>query len=140
MPIEIVLLPQPDVRPTKESGKFYRVYTDYKFSFFYNNKLHTLLIPENYRFDGASTPRFSWGLVGILPDGVHRPAALIHDWLLENKGYVSYGNKPFYYTKSFANRIFYEALKHVGLTSWKAKLAYWAVCLYTNLPLKKFRF
>lgn len=42
-------------------------------------------IPERYPTDGASVPRPLWSFTGYLPDGKHRAAALVHDFLCDKQ-------------------------------------------------------
>lgn len=43
----------------------------------------TITIPKDFIWDGSSTPRFLWWLLGT--DGDFEIASLIHDYLYENK-------------------------------------------------------
>ena len=108
---------QPDIRPIKESGDLYILNQDFE----YTGNGVEITVPKGFFYDGASTPKFLWW---VLPrDGVHRAAALIHDWIYarNRRG----GAKNF--TRKDADKLFYQMLKDYGLTSWKAFAAYKAV-------------
>ena len=53
-----------------------------------NNKI---VIKEGFRWDGASVPKLLWGL-GFEPDGDHRAAALVYDFIYINKGMLPAGS------------------------------------------------
>ncbi len=79
-------------------------------------------MPEGFKYDGASTPRILWW---VLPrDGVHRAAALIHDYLYVFEGDMPDGQT---FTRKQADALFYKMLKDYGVASWRAAVAYRAV-------------
>lgn len=103
--------PQPDLRPMCESGELYILMEDFTYA--------GLTVPKGFRCDGASVPRYLWHL---LPrDGMHRCAALIHDYL-----YVNHSG----YTRKEADFLFKSIMDDYGIVSWRAKLAYMAVRLF----------
>lgn len=53
--------------------------------FFYYNG-HLITIESDFKFDGATIPRFLWGILGICPFGWVLPAALKHDYIYVNEG------------------------------------------------------
>lgn len=125
MKIKIINMKQPDVRPVKESGELYKLWADYTFSFEYKNTTYKFKINQGFTYDGASVPKFAWTLIGLLPDGIHRPAALIHDFMYTRRGMMMTDEGiPFKYDREFADLFFYEALNFVGLKSWHSRLAY----------------
>ena len=50
-------------------------------------------IPKGYCYDGASVPRFFWRVIGANTDNKFLIAALIHDVLCENHGYIDNDRK-----------------------------------------------
>lgn len=72
-------------------------------------------VPKGFITDGASIPRIFWSLIGSPFTGLYRRAALIHDY--------------FYYTKLtprwYADKIFLECMKDLGVSYWK-RWAMWA--------------
>ncbi|MGB0818883.1 MAG: DUF1353 domain-containing protein, partial [Candidatus Puniceispirillaceae bacterium] len=99
----------------------------YRFGFELHGQGFWPEIKTGFQYDGASVPRVVWTLIGFLPDGIHRPAALIHDWFYLGRGQVNIEGKKFVYDRKFADELFYQALKHVGVKSWHAWLAHVAV-------------
>lgn len=126
--MDVYFFEQPLIVPIKESGDLYELCEDYIFIIYRNEVAHKIVIRKGFKYDGASVPKFFAGIVGFMPDGIHRPAALLHDYLYEHKGKL----QPiggFNYTRKEADKLFYKILKKVGVKSWHAKLAYWAVRL-----------
>ena len=117
------MLEQPDVRPVKENGKRYKLYQNYTYE--------NIVVPHGFQYDGASVPRIFMFLIGFERDGIHRCAALVHDWLYRNGGKIENvaDNSVTTYTRRYADHTFYVMLKKVGVKSWHAKAAYWAVRL-----------
>lgn len=75
-------------------------------------------VPRGFVSDGASVPRFLWAL--IPPDGLHRAAALAHDWL-----YATHGAQRF--TRAEADAFFRLLLVAAGVSRAKAALMWLAV-------------
>lgn len=124
---------QPDITPIKgQNGRpRYRLNEDYAFSF----KGQIFIIKKGFEYDGASVPRFLWSLTGIRPDGLHRAAALIHDFLYDKarKGQgaaLSLRGQLIYFSRKEADRQFYEDLVKTGVKNSRAKLMYRAVRLF----------
>lgn len=120
---------QPDIRPVKESGKIYVLQADYDCKGF--------TVPAGYQHDGASVPRFAWTLTGLLPDGIHRPAALIHDYLYWMGGLASRYGYPFSYSRKTADNIFREILNDLKLKKWHVAVLYWGVRIGGGSSWKK---
>lgn len=125
---------QPVLIPVKESGEFleYRgtekeLGVDYSFTVpsAGNREFN---VPVNYRLDGASSPRWSWSLVGFLPTGIHNPASLIHDYLYGKKGEIR-DSKGYFYkvSRKEADLIFKAYLVACGVKSIRVDLSYAAV-------------
>lgn len=108
-------------------GKFtgrYKIegYTSYTFKTlaelsYTTNKgvIHT--VPVGFTTDGASIPRIFWSFIGSPFTGLYRRAALIHDYL-----YYSQTT-----TRLYADRIFLQGMKGLGVSWWKRKVMYFAV-------------
>jgi len=88
--------PQPNARPVrnadlffpfwpKSKGPLYENLTPWVFDVNMNNgTFRTFEIPAGYIFNGASVPPCLWGFpFGYTPDGVHRAAAMEHDFLCD---------------------------------------------------------
>jgi hypothetical protein len=87
-----------------------------------------ICVPMGFVFDGASIPRFLWTLSGLTPDGLHRAAALIHDYLYHHKGKIP--NSKVEYTRREADSIFRELLTRSCINSLNVRRMYWAVRLF----------
>ena len=131
--MKIQRLSQPDVRPIKESGDLYELYEDYAFKFINKRQLLTATIKKGFKYDGASVPRIVWTLAGFLPDGIHRPAALIHDYMYEKEGKIPVDGGELEYTRKEADKLFFDALRFLGIKSWHARIAYISVRLFGRL-------
>lgn len=82
-------------------------------------------IPVGLVVDGASVPRWAWSFMPS--DGLHRAAALFHDWLYINRGHLPDG---FTYTKEYADNAFYNLMVEAGVSPRRAGVAYRAVRLF----------
>lgn len=123
---------QPDLRPVAERGAFmYRLYAPFSVEFrnSLSEKWKKFTVPEGFLCDGASSPRFLWTLTGFTRDGMHRAAALVHDWLYHNKGWT-HGYEHLdgdQLSRKECDRMFFLILRHYGVSDWKARGAYAAV-------------
>jgi len=115
------MITQPDIRPIRERGKRYELNKSYVYE--------DITVPKGFQYDGASVPRIFMFLIGFERDGIHRPAALVHDFLYQNKGYSGNNNQVVVYSRKQCDRIFFEIMKKVGVMHWHAILAYYAVRL-----------
>ena len=76
---------------------------------------NTITVPKGFYTDFASIPRLCQMLIS--PVGRHVKAAVIHDYLYQNK-------KP---TRKEADKIFLEAMKVLGVAWWRRWIMYRAV-------------
>ena len=96
-------------------------------------------IPPGFRTDFASVPRFFWRV--IPPVGLYGKAAVVHDYLCENK-YAwqvdGQGNWAYYaVTRKEADKIFREAMNVLGVGKAKRNVMFWGVRLYSIISFKK---
>lgn len=89
-------------------------------------------VPAGFEYDGGSAPRWSWSLFGMLPDGLHREATLVHDYLYRY-------NTNHIYTRLLVDCIFRAMLRDYGVATLKAKIAYVAVRLCGRRRWKKYK-
>jgi hypothetical protein len=114
-----VSLPQPLHTPTADGN--YRLVEDFT--------LGGLPIRAGFVWDLASIP---WWLVTILwplglrRDGVHRAAALVHDYLYRARGLMPQGGRL---TRKEVDRLFAGTLVVYGLARWRVCAMYLAVRL-----------
>jgi len=97
-----------------------------------------IVVQSGFRWDGASVPKFFWGL-GFETDGKHRAAALIHDFIYVNKGKMPSGSMFSTYSGlteqmqhgSFsrydADRLFLKMMAQAGVGPIRRKLMWFAV-------------
>ena len=74
-------------------------------------------IPAGYITDFASVPRSLWNV--LPPTGLHNTAAILHDWLYDNR--IGERKK--------ADEIFYKVMIESGVNKIAAKVMYWGVRL-----------
>lgn len=120
------MIEQPDVRPIKERGKIYRLWESYTYE--------NISIPEGFLYDGASVPLLIGALIGFSPDGIHRAAALVHDWIYANKGWVPLTDgKMRKFSRKDTDKIFLKILKECGVMHWHVALIYPVVRIFGGL-------
>jgi len=74
-------------------------------------------IPKGFTWDGASIPKFAWGVLGSPFGGRYYTAALLHDYFYRTACV----------TKQFADKVFYYKMRQDGVGWWKANTMYYAV-------------
>ena len=79
---------------------------------------YTVAVPAGFRHDGATGAKLLFQR-----DGIHRAAALIHDYLYEKKGSLS-GRTL---TRKQVDGLFRRMLKIYGVKAWHVTAAYLAV-------------
>lgn len=78
-------------------------------------------VPKGFVYDGASIPW--WAYWFILPDGLDREGALIHDWCYVNQGILKYT----VVTKDESDLLLRDACIKDGVTEGKSNTVYKAV-------------
>lgn len=100
-------------------------------------------IPAGYLTDGATVPKIFWSI--IPPWGPYADPVVLHDLLCEYLSIVEDG-RIVKITRAQCDQIFNEAMKCVGVPSFKRKLIYAGVSAYrafsgtnrpTTTPLKR---
>lgn len=132
------MIEQPLIIPVKESGQVYELFRDYRIDLTPFGLETVITIKKGFTYDGASVHRWLWSLSGLTPDGYHRPAALVHDYLYERRGRIL-GTVPSGqfkgtikrtdYTRKGADKVFRSMLKHLSIADHRIYLAYKAVRL-----------
>ncbi len=107
------MIQQPDIRPIKENGDLYELQEDYTYK--------DITVPKGFCYDGASVPRLALTPFGFQRDGIHRPAALVHDWLYVRRGWNGDQQR---YSREDADRLFKEMLIGCGVKGWHVAIAY----------------
>jgi hypothetical protein len=82
-----------------------------------------MTVPQGFICDGASVPRILWGIKP--PDGLHRAAAVAHDWLYANKGRFNFGT----FSRKECDEVFRTLLIEAGVSRFQSWLMYRGVRL-----------
>lgn len=96
---------------------------EYLSSMFDDGIAYLIRINKKYAYDGASVPRFFWRLIGSKGEVEFLAAALIHDWLCENKDFIIQDGVK------ISSLIFRDILVLSGVSKFKANImmsAVWA--------------
>ncbi|WP_232289498.1 DUF1353 domain-containing protein [Verrucomicrobium spinosum] len=105
-----------------------------------------LVVPRGFCLDGASVPRLLWTLTGITPDGLHRAAAVAHDYLYRHAGKLPAGvhrvlspgvgwetagwkDAAHVWTREEADRLFARLLRECGVGKRRRRIMYLGVRL-----------
>lgn len=123
-------------------GSKYRLAQPYSYEWADSNGvLNRIIVNTGFINDGASIPRIFWTVFGLTPDGTIRAAALIHDFILVNRGRLKQAHQKFIMgqwvqtneliTKKMADQLFYVLAVEGGVKKWKAKIAYLTLRAYT---------
>lgn len=120
--------------------RIYELVGPYVLLFDMDGETWQLTIPDRYRCDGASIPRLLWTFSDLTPDGLIRPAALVHDFLYEFRGKLPLASLKRYNkeTKTFnfhhrtfsrkdADNIFKAIMRKAGVSETSRDMAYRAV-------------
>jgi len=131
-----VTLQQPLNRPVGE--RVYELVADWRYEWRHGGIRRRITVPKGFVCDGASVPRLVWTLTGILPDGLIRAAALVHDWLYHHRGQLPEGLYQEFHrgrwrdvgceaTRGEADRLFARIMREAGVSKVRRRLAYAAV-------------
>ena len=85
----------------------------------------TLIIPEGFETDLASIPQILQNIIPLI--GNHLQAAIVHDMCYRSKVGVS---------KKDADDMFYDAMRSLGVSWWKAQTMYQAVRMFGGRTFK----
>lgn len=118
----------------------YRLDHSYTYNWFAEGCWWRISIPAGFEYDGASNPWWLWTITRILPDGLGRAAALVHDWLYVHKGRLMDGKFQRYtqelwrgvYTpweRHQADKLFANMLDEAGETKIRRRMMYLGVRL-----------
>jgi hypothetical protein len=143
--------PKLDLLDEEKNGKPLYVLTE-TFTYYWekDGKKYRIRIPKGFRTDIASTPQIVWSL-GFLPDGKHRIAALLHDWIflwhrkdlghsvlpdgsfqVEKGGVWQNASKLWSFTEG--NKLFARVMREKKTGKLKRRLMFLAVQLFGRGP------
>jgi len=134
-------LTQPSLIPIADSGAVrYELERPYSYRWEAEGREWLIQIPAGFLTDGASVPWIGTMLTGICRDGLHRAAALVHDWLyrwggnLPSKSFFRYFpenhewlpvNVP--WERHQADQLFANMLDASGVSKTRRRVMYLAV-------------
>lgn len=139
------VMKQPNITPVRVSGiEAYQLVENYRYAWTLASDgiLREITVPRSLVYDGASAPRIVWTLSGILPDGLIRAAALVHDFLYIHAGKLPRGCYgclkdgvwvDLYgavWSRKDADRMFARLMREAGVSKTQRRLAYTAVRLF----------
>jgi len=91
------------------------------------------IVPAGFLTDGASVPRWFWGLVA--PWGNYGQAAALHDYLIEY-GVVFHNNQRVNISRKEADHVFNEAMRVAGVSKWQRRIMFLSVRAYSKIGLR----
>jgi hypothetical protein len=116
-----------DIQTTAEKGRVYTLAEPGGLRIEWKDKA-PFIVPQGFKSDGASVPRFFWRLVFPKGDEKAIRAGFAHDWI--------YRNHPEGWTKAEADLMFYDLLLEDGVEKWRAWIAYQGVKWFGHLAWK----
>ncbi len=130
---------QPLIVPIAED--LYRLVETYSYEWDNAGIRNRLTIPAGFEFDGASAPRIIWTLTGIIPDGLIRAAALVHDFIYRHGGRLPAGVHQVLvngewvdargrWTRGQADKMFARLMREAGYSKTRRRAAYLGVRLF----------
>lgn len=142
---------QPVITPVSDKGtERYILDQEYSYNWYSEGCRWRINVVQGFLYDGASVPRFIWTLLGILPDGVHRAAALIHDWLYRYQGLPPFGSFQrwndtdkfwesidYPWKREQADKLFANILGEFNVSPFRRKSMYKAVRFFGFNPWRK---
>lgn len=112
--------------------KEWEVAADYRYVYRHPDTTYTtrITVPAGFCCDLSSIPRALWWLIG--PHELSIVAPLLHDWLYRHGGSPPVGcTWPIRsFTRSEADRLFFDAMREEGVTAWRRHVAYRAVRMF----------
>ena len=130
---QVTSLKQPNIIPVKESGELYELAETFKIDIRRFGGKKNLTIPKGFRYDGASVPRWLWSITGLSRDGIHRVAALVHDFLYENRGFQENEKHEYWLSRKEVDDVFREMLIELGVADHRVFIAYWGARAFGRL-------
>ncbi|MBX3747302.1 MAG: DUF1353 domain-containing protein [Verrucomicrobiae bacterium] len=123
--------------PVPGRGARYSLVQPYSYQWSLGDRDLRIIVPRGTISDGASVPRVLWTITGITPDGLHRPAALVHDWFYRHRGEVMVGRRwagcshweslVTHWTRDESDRLFARLLRESGVSKPRRRLMYLGV-------------
>ncbi len=111
------------VQEERDKENVWIVYEDFSYDIGGVGGDDTITVPKGYETDFASIPRGLWWL--LPPSGKYRGAAVIHDYLYQNRGKY-HPTKPAL-TRPQSDNVFLEAMKELGVSLFTRRTMWAAV-------------
>lgn len=131
-----IYIEQPDSRPVRlrDKKEGYILKADDQLTWRAEGHEWEIRIPSGFVYDGASNPPWLWSWTGIAPDGLHRKAALYHDFIYRFAGQLPRGSffkdgKPLahVWTRKQADKLFATVLRWCDVDAGKRRMMYLGV-------------
>ena len=117
--------PEPD-------GRHWRLLRTFGYDVGHKDSAERITVPAGFKTDFASSPPQIWWL--IPPWGKYGKAAVVHDCLYQNQGYLSHDTLLRHLrTRKWCDSVFLEAMEVLGVTPWRRRLMYWGVRIFGGL-------
>lgn len=114
-----------DLRPAHDSNQSFVLRTDFQYHVGSYPSDHFISVPAGFHTDGISIP---WCFAWIVQRwGKGLAAGILHDYLYRSKSH----------TRHEADRIFREALKVCGVSSWRRTVCYVALRTFGGFAWNK---
>lgn len=104
-----------DIQTTAEKGRVFTLMEPDGLRIVWRDK-EPFTVPQGFKSDGVSVPRFFWRLVFPKGDEKAIRAGFTHDYI--------YREHPEGWTKAEADLLFLDLLREDGVPMWRACLAY----------------
>lgn len=138
--IELVFPDQPDVYSLYKDTN-YCLRGNYSYIWRFNKETYKIVVPNGFVYDGTSVPRILWSIFGIYPDGIHRPASLLHDYIYKNMGHMPYKSSMVFFNGDWVvgeytwkrrdvDRLFCRMLRELGVSKFKRRMMFYAVRMF----------
>lgn len=151
--LNIIIVPVPDIHvrviddsdtePTKKSKIKYpfELKELITVTIITNIRKFSFNIYKGYTWNGADVPRFLWRLIGSRTSNEFLVASMLHDFLLEFKGFlikeVLHNAISIDEYRRLTSLIFREKLKAQGTNTIKANIMSWCVDVYQHYGNKR---
>jgi hypothetical protein len=136
----LTMLKQPSLTPVQPEGTFH-LDEDYIYTWEHEGRTFRLIVPQGFLTDVASVPRLVWTISGITPDGLHRAAAVVHDFLYLHQGAVppqyyqvrqqgEWVNIDYTFTRAECDKIFARLMREAEVGKVRRRLMYLSVRVF----------
>lgn len=101
---------------TKIGERLWQVEREFTYYIGEENSNEFVTVPKGFKTDFASVPRIFWRI--LPPDGMYTQASVLHDYMCITG------------LKSRADRVFYESMGVLGVSSWQRSIMFFAVRIF----------